>query len=264
MAEDMKIRNTYIGIFSVMVLFALLTAAKMYAKEKTADLNNDQTITRQIEIEDFDKIDVSQGIHLVVIQKENPGVAMVKTTPGLDEMLRVETVDGCLKVYYDNGNKRLNLPKDATIVTVDAPTLKDIEISSASSVVLTGQFNVMGNLKVEASSSAKFFAKKLSCTKLDIEASSASEVSLGEFIGDLDVETSSASKVEVKSMRGKSLDVEASSASSINFEMINCQKIDAEASSASKITLAGACRQFNKEVSSGARIIYSKLAVRKN
>lgn len=260
----MKIRNTYIGIFSAVVLFALLTAVKMYAKEKTTPTNSEQSITRQVKIEDFNKIEVSQGIHLVVIQRENPGVAKVKTTSKLDDMLRIETVNGCLKVYFDNGNVKLNVPKDATIVTVNTPTLKDVEASSAASIVLSGQFDVNGELEVEVASSGKFDAKKLSCTKLDIEASSASAVNIGEFSGDLDVEASSASEVEVKSMKGRKLDVEASSASSITIGMINCQKIDAEASSASKITLSGVCGQFNKEVSSGAHISHSKLAVRKN
>lgn len=260
----MKIRNTYIGIFSAVVFFALLTAVKMYAKENTPAANNEQTITRQVKIEDFNKIEVSQGIHLVVIQRENPGVAKVKTTSKLDDMLRVETVNGCLKVYFDNGNVKLNVPKDATIVTVNTPALKDIEVSSAANVVLSGQFNINGELEVEASSSGKLYAKNLSCTKLDIEASSASVVSIGDYLGNLDVDASSASTVEVNSIKGREIDVEASSASTVTIEKINCLKIGAEASSASKISLAGTCSQLKKDASSGARISHSKLVVRKN
>lgn len=260
----MKIRNTYIGIFAAMVLFALLNVAKIYANGKTTTADTEQSITRQVKIEEFNKIEVSQGIHLVVIQRENPGVAKIKTTSKLDDMLRVETVNGCLKVYFDNGNIKLNIPKDAVIVTVNTPSLKDIEVSSAAEVVLSGQFNINGDLEVEASSSGKVYAKNLSCTKLEIDASSASNVSIGDYSGNLDVDASSASTVEIKSVKGRVIDVEASSASTISIEKINCQKIEAEASSASKISLVGSCSQFKKDASSGARISHSKLFVRKN
>lgn len=249
--------------FFMAILLGLPQVLKISAKETATPKTTDKDVViRKAEIGEFDRIEASQAIRVVVGQGEASPVASIRTTTELDSQLRVETKDGCLKVYYADKNFTHKNGNDFTVVTVVTPTLKDIEVSSSASVLLSNDFSLQNDLDIEASSSARVSIKNINCPKLDIETSSAAEVEVSSLTGSLDAEASSASTIHVKTLKGKKVDAESSSAATIKLEMISCESVKVEASSASQIALTGVCGQFKKEVSSAARVSHSKLAVR--
>lgn len=259
----MKVKGTILGVVVVAIVAAVPFALKINASVKSEVQNAELTVSKQIEIGDFEEVEVSQGIKVILTQRENPGVANVQTTQEMESLLRVEAKGNKLKIYYDNNNGSIKTEKKSTIVKVNTMTLKEVEASSAAEVIFWGNFNLDNELEIETSSASRVFVKKVTCPKLELSASSASNIEVEEVAGILDVDASSASNITVKSIKGSKLEAEASSASSINIEKIYCEKVEAEASSTAKIYLAGVCGNFKKETSSAGRISYSKLSVRK-
>ncbi len=260
----MKVKGIILGAVVLLILAVVPFIFKIDAAAKKDVQNSELSVTKQVEIGDFDKVEVSQGIKLILTQRENNGEAAVQTTPEMEPLLRVETEGNTLKIYYATKNEVKSTECNSTIVKANTMTLKEIEASSAAIVNLACNFILENELEIETSSASKVRGRKVTCPKLELSSSSASGIEIEEVAGNLDVETSSAASIAVKSVKGKELEAEASSASSIGIEKVYCENVKAEASSTAHVSLAGMCGSFKKETSSGGRISCSKLAVRKS
>lgn len=251
-----------------------------------SDSKTKEMVSKKVKIADFNAVKASQGISVVLIQKENTHEADISVDQELEPYIKVEVKDGTLKCYFESNksNKSNNVIHNngvKAIVRVSSPTLTKVDLSSAATLALSDNFNVDGRLKLDLSSASGFKAKNLTCSSLDVEASSssyiriselnatvdidassASSVNIDNLTGSLDVSASSSASVKVKGMRGKEIEADASSTATITIENLKCDEIDADASSMSSISLSGVCSRLKKDSSSGSRIKTKNLIVK--
>lgn len=269
--------------FLLIIGLLLLTASSCAnADAKMAkDKGNGTTVSKTVNIGDFDEIDVATGISVIFSQSPNPGTAKVETSSAMADRLVVRTDGKTLKVYFNNQGKNMKVNGKTTTVTVSSPVLSEIEASSSGSVTVAGDLNCDGKFSVEASSSGSVELGYVACRELDVESSSAGEVNIGSVKGDVDAESSSSGSISIASASGNrleaeassagsvkilgavynSIEVEAGSAASVSVKGIKCGSLVAEASSAGKVVLEGKCRLFRKNANSAGKVHHSDLEV---
>lgn len=235
------------------------------------------TVKKSVKIGKFDKIEARSGICVVFTQGNNTGTAQVATTPSAEKYLVVEVTGNTLRAYYKNHKGSIDGP---SIIKVQAPDLKEIDLSSAAQVSVSGSLQVKGNLEIDLSSAASVDMNNVGGNELDIELSSASSFSAGEVkfnklsidqssassakIGkvaaqQLYVESSSASDCVVEGFSGNMLTADATSGAGIKVGKIKAQKVSAEATSGASVSLEGECNSTSFESSSGGEIKSRKL-----
>ena len=99
-----------------------------------------------------------------------------------------------------------------TTVSVIAPDLKDIELSSAARFQANGNLDIR-NLEIDLSSAAKATFNNITATEIEIDTSSSSSVSIEKAnVNTFEADASSASKITVSKIVATKLELDASSA----------------------------------------------------
>jgi hypothetical protein len=181
--------------------------------------------------EAFTKIEVKQGINLIVEQSNDKSIT-VETDDNLQKIITTEVKNGILIIgAEENYNTNNSSPK----VTVKLPTINGIETSSGSSAKSANTL-ISDNLQVKSSSGS------------DIDISAEADV--------LSLESSSGSKIKIA---GKALKLETSSSSgsSIDAKDLIANNVDAQSSSGSDTKLAPVL-DLKAKASSGSSILYFK------
>lgn len=272
-------------LLSGLPLMALLMTSCYATIGGNVSVNNgdesDATVKKEVKIGDFDEIEASRGIKIVFTQGNNPGVAHIATTPSAEKFLKVRVNGNTLEAFYETSDNSPKEIKGPSIIAVSSPTLTGVELSSAASLEIKGTFKSSNTLFLDMSSAASLQAETLECTKLGIDSSSASSITVynlkGSLIADLSsaaslsinsidadnisLDASSASKIDLNNIKADKITADASSTSKINLDNIDANTISVDASSASKITLAGKAHRLNHDSSSAAKIKFDKLKI---
>lgn len=250
----------------MMALFIMLLAAPANAAESR--------IEKTIKISEFSSVKAATGIEIVYTQGKFNGIANVSVSSAVEKYLRVEVEGGRLKAYYHNpGSKGINNP-GRTVVTVQSPTLKKIELSSAAKFTMKGKYEQNRTLEVDLSSASSAMFGQLLCSKLDLDLSSAADFTADYVSANINLDTSSASSATIEAVNGSNVNIDVSSASSVSVSNVtgtnlnieassgakvtadvkSCKGVIASASSGGTITLNGSCDRLSKSSSSGGRI----------
>jgi hypothetical protein len=216
-----------IAILSMILFCGALTFSAQASQPK----GNRQT--RQVS--GFHGISVTSGIDLYLTQKNTEEVVVEAEPEDLDKIItRVE--GGILKIYLKEKSSFFNLSwnKDSRKVYVSFKFLDKLEASAGSDVISQDL------LKLE---------------KLNLDASSGSDVKLELEAGDLVVESSSGSDIFLK---GKALVLQAnaSSGSDINASELQTRKCTASVSSGSDMRV-NVTEELSANASSAGDISYS-------
>ncbi|HSB91975.1 MAG TPA: head GIN domain-containing protein [Flavitalea sp.] len=210
-------------------LILCFTFARFSNAQEVNDANAEQR-----QVSSFHKIEVSNGIQLMLTQGGSEAVAVSASDPEYRKNIRTTVSGGVLKIYYDkdfmkqlhNGNKKLKA----------YVSFKDIDGLEANSGSL---------VKVQNTVTAK---------SLEMEATSGAQIK-GEFnVSNLDVDQNSGSIVTI-SGKAATLKVEGSSGSIFDgFDMVS-ENCDAETSSGAIIHIT-VNKELNAEASSGGLVHY--------
>lgn len=234
-------------------------------------------VTMNVKISVFNKIEAAQGIQIIFTQGNFNGIAQVRTTPSAEKYLSIDVNKGVLSVRYKNIKGDIEGP---TIVSVQAPDLNEIDLTSAASIEVKGSLKINGKLSMDLTSAASVTLNSVTATGLYIDQTSASSVTVGNLnlntfsldmtsasdanIGKvtatkMDVETTSAAKCVIKGFNGSKLDASATSGSDILISDIKATEVEAEATSGADITLSGECEKLSTNSSSGGSVVTKKL-----
>lgn len=261
------------------VLMAL-TGCYTVVSGKNTVTNGDEseaTVKKEVKIDDFNEVSVSQGIKVIYVQGANTGKAVIATTPSAEKYLKVEVNGDVLKVYYDvNQNDKQKYIKGPSIVRVSSPALTSIKATSGAEFQLNSKFKGNESLNVSLSSGADFEtdysiqcngdiyfgvssaascdAASISCQMLKIDASSGADLEVKSVSGNIDVSASSGSDIEFKSVKAKAISLKASSGADIDADNISADEITAKASSGADISLSGTTKTLEKKSSSGGSV----------
>lgn len=225
---------------------------------------NGNIVTRTIEAPDFEKVDVSRAIH-VVISDQLTDKINIAADDNVIEHVVVKAENGKLKVAFEpsiksvsNINVTVTIPANGRIRSLDASSASKI----TSDVVLTAdRFEMDASsaakikvavksvvCEIEASSSSSIIAQ-VETQSCEIKGKSASNITVKGSADKCSVDLSSASDLAAKEFVVKDLSIDTSSASDAT---VNCtEKLRASASSASDIRYTGNCTKSIKQSSAG-------------
>lgn len=176
---------------------------------------SDATVKKTVKVGPFNKIRAMQAIKIVFTEGSFNGNLQVATTPSAEKYLRVTVNDGVLDVRYDNTCQRIKGP---TIIRVTAAAPKKIMLSSAASFECPGSMKTSGELDIEVTSASDVNIQSLACSKLDISATSAATVKVGELRGNLKADATSAATLKLGKVNGASIRALATSAATVKLD----------------------------------------------
>jgi len=208
---------------------------------------SENIISEKRDLSGFTKIDVGQAINIELMQGDS-FLVEVETNDNVMPYLATEVSGSTLKIFYD---KKFNSIKNTeTKVKITLPELLAIESSSASTV--KSQTIFLGSKITIKASSASNLDFDLEYDIVNVDASSASEITLKGLALESNFEASSASIIDAKDL--KSNKVEANSSSAGNITVFPIKELTANASSGSVVTLKNKPQFETVKSSSGGSI----------
>lgn len=276
----MKTTNSLLPLKALFLVIILTALTVIPGTLLAGNKDGDKKVETSISIPDFSAIRASTGIEVIYTQGKSTGVAKVITTENGLQRLKVEVQNGCLTVSYKNmtGNVQIKGP---TIVSVQSPALKKVNLSSAAKLTVMSDLNQQSKVKFELSSASKvtlgsvncddlevdlssaasFMAKNVNSGRVEVEGSSSSKALFDKIESSAtSFQTSSAASVAAVKVTGSTLNTDASSGANISVKEVDCMQVTADASSGAKVVLSGKCAMLTKEHSSGGRVDTSGLS----
>lgn len=193
-------------------------AATAFPHSRNAAIN--ETVSRTFHTGNFNSVNVSTAIQVLITQGNATGDVLVTTTDDLLQFLKIENENGILNIRYEekSGSEHFGI----TTVKITMPDIKSIVASTAAVVKTEGVFNLKSDIMVDASTAA--------------------QVSFGELTGKtMTIDASSASQVYALVLDMENLAVNAFSATQVRLRGLNVDNVLAYAYSKAKVTLSGRC-----------------------
>lgn len=212
-------------------------ATRMSTKKIEA---SDKLMTKTLEVDDLNKLEVSSQIHVVYVQAHESSAEFV-APDNVMEYYRYKVSDGKLKVWkegygHDLMFKNNNNPK----LIVKSPKLNGIDISGACTFTAKMIDLKNGDMDVQLSGASKLNLETLNCGKAKFDLSGASSAKVAT--------------VNVIDLSG-----ECSGASNLGMIINGAETVSADCSGASTITLAGTARKVNLDCSGASKISAGEL-----
>ena len=191
--------------------------------------NGNITTQTRLVNNDFQKIDVSSGIEVVIEQTENKSI-LVEADENLQKIISTTVENGTLIIKTKKGYTATQTPK----VIVKTPSISVISASSGSNISSANTL-ITNDIKVEADSGSEI--------KINVEADAIS------------LTTESGSTI-IASGKALKLETDSSSGSQINAEQLMANDVLSESSSGSTTTVSPILT-LTANASSGSSISYT-------
>lgn len=193
------------------------------------------------QVSDFAAIKVSQSIQLDFTYGGSKSVEVHVEDADDMQYVKTEVKNGVLHVFIDTPTGIFKGRINPVHVQVSNPTLSGAYVSSSASLNVQNKI-LTKDLKITASSSAKFSSNLVQADNLVIEASSSAKVE-GKF------EIANSTAIDVSSSAKVDLDLKGN-------------KVDLAASSSARIELDGSAKTVEAKVSSSGKIDARDFAVK--
>jgi hypothetical protein len=169
------------------------------------------------------EVEVEVGADFDVRVSGDDNIVPLVETDVLDEELRVR--------LRPNTRVKCATPLE---ITIQMPALRDVDVSGASSVIISGDVDMQS---VEASGASKVVAANVTAGDLDVDASGASRIELAGTCESITADASGASTIDLKGLSSSTVAVDCSGASSLHAGIT--ESLSGGASGASTVTYAG-------------------------
>lgn len=198
----------------------------------------------------FHAIEVSNGIHLILKQGTEAGVAVSASSSELTDRIRTEVDGGKLKIYfYSKGLVGWEEKKDLKAY-VSFKELDKLEANSGADVSIDGSITV-NDFDITLSSGADFDGN-VSIQQLNIDQSSGADMNINGKANNLSVTVSSGADFDGYDLAAENCKANASSGGNIKIT-VN-KTLAADASSGGGIDYKGNGVITNVSNSSGGRV----------
>ncbi len=195
----------------------------------------------------FSELDASAGVKIVY----QPGSRNNPTVKISGDSKRIANVDvrisgKTLKISpkRDQRGNRNGSQIKGVIVTVNAPMVNNIDVSSGASVRCDVPISIASRkMEFDASSGASISFAAVDCSKIELDASSGAGIS-------------------IKKLKANKAELDVSSGAGISVNNVSTASIECDASSGGSIKLAGISTKGSFSASSGGSIKASGLSVR--
>ena len=233
-----------------------LFAAALMALAPAAASSNPETVkkeTKTFQVASFEGLEVS-WIFQVELSQASQQKVVVEAPDFLMPYLKVKVRDNKLILGVDNlpGNIRRRVEKENHTVRaiVAMPELSDLEMSGASKVVATGDFQTT-HFEMELSGASSLKGLKMSARDADLECSGASKFQMSGKVNTLEMDLSGASK---GSWEGDASLADLDLSGSAKLDMSGAfDNLKAEASAASNLQARGSLKTLHLSCSGAAK-----------
>ncbi len=202
------------------------------------------TETRTVN-QDFKKIEVNQGIKVIVEQSDNKSIT-VEADDNLQQHIITKIENGVLTIESDESYNATETP----IVYVKMPVIKGLDASSGSEITSSNTL-ITQNIIVKSSSGSTIYIE-VEADVITLESTSGSTIDASGKALKLETSASSGSQINAEDLMTNEIVSKASSGSSIAIYPI--VKLDANASSGSSINYYKTPKTISKEESSGGSV----------
>lgn len=235
----------YITKTIVALLIALLVSSCQYdIGDSIKGSGKIATETRSIS-EDFTGIEVSRGIEVEIRQNTSKTIE-VKADDNIIEYILTTVEDGTLLITLDKSIKNSSTKK----VMVSMPIIESLRTSSGSSIESRNTL-VVSKIEVKASSGSDI-ELKVEAENIQCESSSGSDIMIEGKALKLETSSSSGSDIDTKNLLANDVIANSSSGSSISVHPI--LSLNAKASSGGDIIYYNNPKEINKKTSSGGDV----------
>jgi hypothetical protein len=184
----------------------------------------------------FTAIKISSAIDLFLSQGGEEGVAVSASEEKYRNRIKTEVTDGVLKIWFEGDPINWSMGSNKKLrAYVSIKTLKKLEASGASDVLITGTLNV-DDMEMYFSG-ASDFKGAINASTLKIRISGASDMTVTGSAGTLNLTAGGASEFKGYDFAVDNCDATASGASDIKIT-VN-KELNASASGASDIRIKG-------------------------
>jgi hypothetical protein len=198
----------------------------------------------------FHGISVSSGIDLYLTQKTVEEVAVEAESEDLDKII-TEVEGGILKIYIKEKSWfNMNWKSKPRKAYVSFKTLDKLEASAGADVVSEGRLK-LEKLNLDASSGSDV-KLELDVNNLSVGSSSGSDISLKGTANNMEANASSGSDIDASDLQSKNCNASVSSGSDIKVNVT--EKLDASASSGGDISYSGNPKTKDINESSGGDV----------
>jgi hypothetical protein len=215
----------------------LITACTFFTVAAQKEIVNDPNAEVRTLTGSFTSIKISGGIDLFLSQSETPSIAVSASEAKFRDAIKIEVVNGVLKIYYDENNwgNLKNWKNKKLRAYVSFKDLEMLQASGASDVQVAGVITVP-DLQLNLGG-ASDFKGAVKVTDLKMELSGASDVKISGIATTVNISSSGASDVSGFDLTADFCTARASGASDINIT-VN-KELTASASGASDISYKG-------------------------
>jgi hypothetical protein len=197
--------KTGIKIMALVLLIAF--TGSCYINTVNTITGNRNVIKQDRQVADFNKIKVATGIDVVITQGNNESLT-VEADENLHEWIKTEISDSTLKIYCEKTIRSA----EKKVIYLGYKTLRSIDISSAGDVTATN--TLVGDALEIDMSSAGNLSLALETGRLDINISSAGNATLSGKTGYFMADLSSAGDLNAFELEAEVGDISVSSAGS--------------------------------------------------
>ncbi|MBC7845907.1 MAG: DUF2807 domain-containing protein [Flavobacterium sp.] len=239
---------TLITKFIIAAIMALLFSSCVHSNLHFGDgikgSGNITTKTRAAN-QDFKRIEVSNGIKVIVTQDNNKSIT-VEADDNLQEHIITKIENGVLKIESDESYNATETP----VVNVKMPVINGLKTDSGSEITSSGAL-ITENIDVKANSGSEINIE-VEADAIKIESESGSSIEASGKALKLETSSSSGSTIDAKNLMTNEIIAKSESGSSSSIYPI--VKLEAKASSGSSITYHKNPKNLSKEESSGGSI----------
>lgn len=210
--------------------------------------------TRDFDLSEFNRIEISAGINAIVEIGQNFSVrAETDNTKILDD-LRIVVRSRKLTADFNLGFFESIFGKNRDVtVYITLPDLTEVEGSAGADVMVSGSFGT--ELFAAATSGASLLIDGITSERVDLDASSGGSLRVSGDCATLCVDASSGASINAAKLTCEFVKAEASSgASAVVFARTS---IDADASSGGDIDVEGSPTRIEVDKSSGGDIDFN-------
>lgn len=194
---------------------------------------------------DFQKIEVSSGIE-VVVEQANTKSIIVEADDNLQKFISTKVENGILIIKSEGGYNSTQTPK----VTVKMPVISGLSSSSGSKITSTNTL-ITSNIKVESSSGSEINIA-VEADAISLESASGSSIKARGKALKLETVSSSGSEIDSEQLMANEVISQSNSGSSTTVSPILILKADA--ASGSSINYRGSPKTLEEKTSSGGSI----------
>lgn len=195
--------------------------------------------------EDFKKIEVSQGIKVIVEQSDSKSIT-VEADDNLQQHIITKIENGVLIIKSDESYNATETP----LVKVKMPVTNGLSTSSGSELTSLGTL-ITENMDVESSSGSEIKIT-VEADEIKLESTSGSSIEVNGKALKVTTSSSSGSTIDAKNLMANEVVSQTSSGS--NTSVYPIVKLEAKASSGSTISYHKIPKTISKEENSGGSV----------